>query len=283
FLIKHNKTMPASWEKNQMAGEVWLKLFMKRHPILSLRSPQATNLSRATSFNKANVNLFFKNYTNIYNALSRMTEEDLNNYNSHVAVKNIEFCKKNGIILLTFSPHCIHKLQSLDYAIFGSSKKAINSSYDNHIAMSIRRKLLAFDWDVLPHPPSDHYLFLFLKIFFETKKLRRETSSRRICNAPAIAPLDNLGKKVTVLKKLMQTSVKTADCLECSELHAVFSNARREKRDAIVDGSYANHDGGDRKLPRRPEPAGWTISQCGKIRIRYLMRNHLHELGFGFS
>ncbi|XP_018372376.1 PREDICTED: uncharacterized protein LOC108767148 [Trachymyrmex cornetzi] len=64
---EHNKTKPASWEKkkNQMAGEVWLKLFMERHPILSLRSPQATSLSRATSFNKMNVNFFFENYTSI--------------------------------------------------------------------------------------------------------------------------------------------------------------------------------------------------------------------------
>lgn len=217
--------MPVSWGKNQMAGEVWLKLFMKRHPSLSLRSPQATSLSRATSFNKVNVNLFFENYTNVLNKhgfnavdiwnmdetgittvqtpnrviarkgakqVSAMTsaerdtlvtlalavnaignsippmfifprkrfqdhfirdgpigcigtgnvsgwmvEEDfykflqhfknhvrsssehkvlmiLDNHNSHMAVKNIEYCKQNGIILLTFPPHCTHKLQPLD-------------------------------------------------------------------------------------------------------------------------------------------------------------------------
>jgi len=48
-----------------MAGEVWLKLFMKRHPILPLRFPQVTSLNHATSFNKVNVNLFFENYINI--------------------------------------------------------------------------------------------------------------------------------------------------------------------------------------------------------------------------
>ncbi|KYN44352.1 hypothetical protein ALC56_01217, partial [Trachymyrmex septentrionalis] len=64
---------------------------------------------------------------------------------------------------------------------------------------------------------------------------------RRVRNAPAIAPLDCSLFHFFPFP-LMQTSVKTADCLECST----------EKRDAIVDGSYANHDGGDRKLPRRP-------------------------------
>jgi hypothetical protein len=48
-----------------MAGEVWLKLFMERHPTLSLRTPQTTSLARATSFNKDNVKLFFDNYTRL--------------------------------------------------------------------------------------------------------------------------------------------------------------------------------------------------------------------------
>lgn len=59
---KYNKKYPALWEKNEMAGEVWLKLFMQRHPNLSLRLPQATGTARATSFNKSNVDAFFKNF-----------------------------------------------------------------------------------------------------------------------------------------------------------------------------------------------------------------------------
>ncbi|CAH2012845.1 unnamed protein product [Acanthoscelides obtectus] len=62
---KHDKKFPTSWEENKMAGEVWLKLFMERHPILSLRLPQPTSIARATSFNKTNVAAFFKNYTGV--------------------------------------------------------------------------------------------------------------------------------------------------------------------------------------------------------------------------
>ncbi|XP_074037915.1 uncharacterized protein [Leptinotarsa decemlineata] len=62
---KHNKKVPESWEKNEMAGEVWLKLFMKRHSNLSLRLPQATSIARATSFNRTNVAAFFENYTGV--------------------------------------------------------------------------------------------------------------------------------------------------------------------------------------------------------------------------
>ena len=38
-----------------MAGPDWFNSFLKRHP----RCPQATSLSRATSFNKTNVERFF--------------------------------------------------------------------------------------------------------------------------------------------------------------------------------------------------------------------------------
>lgn len=59
-LVKeHNKKFPKSWEENEMTGEVWFQLFMKRHPNLSLKLPQPTSIARATSFNKTNVNLFF--------------------------------------------------------------------------------------------------------------------------------------------------------------------------------------------------------------------------------
>lgn len=61
YAKKNNKTMPESWKTKLMAGEDWLGNFLKRHPSLSIRSPQATSLPRATSFNQKNVNNFFDN------------------------------------------------------------------------------------------------------------------------------------------------------------------------------------------------------------------------------
>lgn len=56
------KNIPPSWSQNSMAGPDWFQNFMRRNPHLSLRTPEATSLSRATSFNKTNVSAFFEIY-----------------------------------------------------------------------------------------------------------------------------------------------------------------------------------------------------------------------------
>ncbi|KAB0802688.1 hypothetical protein PPYR_04874 [Photinus pyralis] len=59
FAIKNDIRVHDGWRENKMASADWLSAFLKRHPHLSLRTPEATSLSRATSFNKENVNNFF--------------------------------------------------------------------------------------------------------------------------------------------------------------------------------------------------------------------------------
>ena len=52
--------MPESWKVKKMASADRFANYMKRHPSLSTRTPEATSLSRATSFNKKNVTACFK-------------------------------------------------------------------------------------------------------------------------------------------------------------------------------------------------------------------------------
>lgn len=61
--VKNNCKHPFNTE-TQMAGEDWAFHFMKRHPGLSLRKPEATSGARAMGFNKVAVTAFFKLLTN---------------------------------------------------------------------------------------------------------------------------------------------------------------------------------------------------------------------------
>lgn len=55
----------------------------------------------------------------------------LDNHESHLLIKALDFCKNNGIVLLSFPPHCTHKLQPLDRAVYGPFKKMINTASDH--------------------------------------------------------------------------------------------------------------------------------------------------------
>lgn len=54
----------------------------------------------------------------------------LDNHESHVSFPVVEYAKRNNVILLTFPPHCSHKLQPLDVAIYGPFKRFIKVAQD---------------------------------------------------------------------------------------------------------------------------------------------------------
>lgn len=65
--VKNNKKIPETWGVNKCAGIDWMWGFLKRHPSLSMRTPEGCSLSRATAFNKHNVKVFFNNLEDVIN------------------------------------------------------------------------------------------------------------------------------------------------------------------------------------------------------------------------
>ena len=61
FALANKKKMPQAWVDHEKAGKEWMYGFKSRSPTLSLRKPEATSLSQATSFNPHNVMQFFNN------------------------------------------------------------------------------------------------------------------------------------------------------------------------------------------------------------------------------
>lgn len=54
----------------------------------------------------------------------------LDNHESHCDYNVLEYCKRNGVELLTLPPHCGHRLQPLDVTCFGPFKTYYNNAMD---------------------------------------------------------------------------------------------------------------------------------------------------------
>lgn len=62
FAKVNKKKYPKEWDEREIAGENWMRGFMKKYGNkISMRKPEATSLSRCTSFNRHNVKQFFHN------------------------------------------------------------------------------------------------------------------------------------------------------------------------------------------------------------------------------
>ncbi|XP_039311164.1 uncharacterized protein LOC120356784 [Solenopsis invicta] len=57
--VENNLPIPENWKKECKAGIDWFHGFKKRHPVISIRVPEACSIARAMAFNKTNVEIFF--------------------------------------------------------------------------------------------------------------------------------------------------------------------------------------------------------------------------------
>lgn len=66
----------------------------------------------------------------------------LDNHASHCTVKAINFCRDNGIYMLSFPPHTTHKVQPLDISVFGPFKSKCKAVFHDwmseHASASVR-------------------------------------------------------------------------------------------------------------------------------------------------
>lgn len=69
----------------------------------------------------------------------------LDNHQSHISLPAIDYCNENGIVMLSFPPHCTHKMQPLDKSVFRSFKYNVNNACDNWMRSNPGRKISIYD------------------------------------------------------------------------------------------------------------------------------------------
>lgn len=69
----------------------------------------------------------------------------LDNHSSHLHVETLNLAKNNGIIMLSFPPHCSHKLQPLDVSVFGPFKKYSGAAQDTWLRNNPGKCLTIYD------------------------------------------------------------------------------------------------------------------------------------------
>lgn len=63
----------------------------------------------------------------------------------HLSIDGLNFAKANGIIMLSFPPHCSHRLQPLDRSVYGLLKKHVNSVSDSWMRNNPGKTLTIYD------------------------------------------------------------------------------------------------------------------------------------------
>ena len=51
----------------------------------------------------------------------------LDNHESHISIPVLDYAKEHRVVMISFPPHCFHKLQPLDRSVYGPLKKYYDS------------------------------------------------------------------------------------------------------------------------------------------------------------
>lgn len=69
----------------------------------------------------------------------------LDNHSSHLYMETLNLAKENGIVMLSFPPHCSHKVQPLDVSVFGHFKKYCASAQDTWLQNNPGKTITIYD------------------------------------------------------------------------------------------------------------------------------------------
>ena len=77
----------------------------------------------------------------------------MDNHDSHLDVRVIEHCKQNHVTLLTFPPHCSHKLQPLDVGVLSPFKGALKERFNEWLQLHPGQRISIYEVASLSRVP----------------------------------------------------------------------------------------------------------------------------------
>ncbi|KAG5863235.1 hypothetical protein JTB14_021531 [Gonioctena quinquepunctata] len=69
----------------------------------------------------------------------------MDNHETHVSLDAILFAREHGIVLLSFPPHCTHKMQPLDKGVYGPFKSKCKISFNDFILSNPGKPITMYD------------------------------------------------------------------------------------------------------------------------------------------
>ncbi|XP_055910751.1 uncharacterized protein LOC129945115 [Eupeodes corollae] len=82
----------------------------------------------------------------------------MDNHESHCTIEAINFCQEHGIVLVTFPPHCTHRLQPLDVAVLGPFKHKLSVAQNDWLLNNPSKTIRIHD---LPGIANTAYIAAF--------------------------------------------------------------------------------------------------------------------------
>lgn len=124
----------------------------------------------------------------------------LDNHSSHISLQIYEYCKKNGIVMVSIPPHTSHKLQPLDVTFFAALKNA----YSRHCNSFLKSKITnsEFEDKITPYDVAE----IFKLAYDQVANIEKAVSGFKACGIFPLncdkfteddfAPADNLNSNL---------------------------------------------------------------------------------------
>lgn len=186
----------------------------------------------------------------------------LDNHSSHMSLNVINYCRENGVVLLSIPPHTSHRLQPLDKSVFGPLKTYYNSACDAWMKNNPGKTMVIYNIPTL------------LKIALQNASSPRNITSAFQStgiwpyNKNIFTDIDFMPSEVTDRPHTVTSESSKANpenCVECSneiatekELHdcridePTCSNALAEPESESITGLASDHHKSPQEI--RPYP-----------------------------